>query len=201
MMVAASRPDARWIGVDVGYRWLVLAASRLRDRGLPAMLVCAGADRLPIADGAVDLVAAESLYENAPSAPAALAESARVLRSGGWLCLTTPNKLSVGPDPHVGMPLGGWMPDRVVAAWAARRGMIPPRRHLFSARTLRDSITSLPFDDVRLGLPPITDAQLTGASGFVRAGVRAYRLAGRTSGGRSLLLAIGPSLLAVAQRR
>jgi hypothetical protein len=75
------------------------------------------------------------------------------------------------------------------------------RGHLFSARTLRDSITSLPFDDVRLGLPPITDAQLTGASGFVRAGVRASRFAGRTSGGRSLLLAIGPSLLAVAQRR
>jgi SAM-dependent methyltransferase len=188
------------VGVDVGLRWLVLAAARLRDRGVSATLVCAGADHLPLADAAIDMVAAESLYENVPDTGAATADAARVLRPGGWLCLTTPNRWSIGPDPHVGLPLGGWMPEAVVAAWASRRGMVPPRRHLLSARELRAILSQLPFSTVRLGAPPIAEAQVHGASPLIRAGVNAYRVAAGSGVGRALLLAIGPSLLAVARR-
>lgn len=200
MLVAASEPNARLIGLDVGLRWLVLASARLRDRGVSATLVCAGAECLPLADAAVDVVASESLYENVPNAHAAMMEAARVLRPGGRLCLTTPNRWSVGPDPHVGLPLGGWMPDRVVAAWASRRGMVPPRRHLLGARSLRAMLAGLPFSHTKLGAPPIADSQLRGASPAIRAAVSAYRAAAGSAAGRALLLTIGPSLLVVARR-
>jgi len=63
----------RLVGIDIGLRWLVLAAARLRDRNATAFLACAGAERLPLADQSVDVWASESLLENTASAPQATA--------------------------------------------------------------------------------------------------------------------------------
>ena len=200
LLVASHAPDVRLVGIDVGLRWLVLAAARLRDRGAHALLVCAGAHRLPLADAGVDVVASESLLENAPPAAGTIAEAHRVLRPGGWLCLTTANRWSLGPDPHVGFPLGGWLPEGMVRAWATRRGMVPPRRRLLRAGDLERLIASPAFEQRRIGPPPVTDAQRAGASPVIRAAIDAYRLVSRSVAGRAALVAVGPSLLAVARR-
>lgn len=200
LLVAAQSPNVRLVGLDVGLRWLVLAGARMRDRGAVAVLACASADRLPLADAAVDVVASESLLENVPSAAAAIEEAARVLRPGGWLRVTTPNRWSVGPDPHIGLPMGGWLPDRVVSAYAARRGMVPPRRRLLGAGELRRLMAGAAFDGIRIGPPPVTDAQRQGASPLIRGAVDAYRVAARSAIGRAALVAVGPSLIAVARR-
>lgn len=200
LLVAAQAPNVTLIGVDVGLRWLVLASARLRERKVAALLVCAGATRLPVAPQALDVLASESLLENVPSASAAVAESARVLKPSGWLCLTTSNRWSLGPDPHVGLPLGGWLPDAVVARWALRHGMVPPRRRLLSAGGLRRMLHAADFTDVLIEPPAIAEAQRTGASPLLRAAVDAYRAASRFAPGRAALRAVGPSLLAVARR-
>lgn len=200
MLVAAQSPNVTLIGIDIGMRWLVLAAARLRDRNATAVLACAGAERLPLADQGVDVWASESLLENSESAQQAIAEAARVIRPRGSVRVSTANRWSVGPDPHVGVPLGGWLPKRVVDAWAIRRHMIPPRRHLLDARDLRRLFSAPLFDQVRIGPPPVTEAQRQGAPPVIRAAVDAYRVMSRTVLGRAALVAIGPSLLAVAQR-
>lgn len=200
LLVAAQSPNGRLVGIDVGLRWLVLAAARLRDRGARALLVCAGGHRLPLADASADVVASESLLENAMPAGGVIAESARVLRPGGWLCLTTANRWSVGPDPHVGLPLGGWLPEGLVRGWAVRRGMVPPRRHLLGAGDLERLIAAPAFQQRRIGPPPVTDAQRAGAPPLIRAAIDAYRVVGRVAAGRAALVAVGPSLLAVARR-
>ena len=200
MLVASFAPNVKLLGIDVGLRGLVLAAARLRERDIPAALACAGADRLPLANGSVDVVVAESLLENVPSAGNVVREAARVVRPAGWLRLTTPNRWSVGPDPHVGLPLGGWLPDGIVRAWALRRGMVPPRRHLLGAEDLRRLLSAPLFGNVRLGPAPVSDAQRNGASPVIRAAVDAYRVIAQSSLGRAALVAIGPSLLAIAQR-
>ena len=200
MLVAAQTPNADLVGIDVGLRWLVLAAARLRDRNASAVLAAAAAEQLPFADESIDVVASESLIENVASAEAVVNESVRVLRPGGWLWLTTANRWSVGPDPHVGMPMGGWMPERIVGAWATRRGMVPPRRHLLGAADVRRLLAPPRFDQLRMVPPPVSDAQRQGASPVIRAAVDAYRVAARNAMGRAALLAIGPSLIAVARR-
>lgn len=202
LLVAAASPDAvdHLIGIDVGLRWLVLAAARLRDRGVTAHLACAGTDHLPLASASADIVASESLIENVPSADAVLSEAARVLGPGGLLWLTTANRWSMGPDPHVRMPLGSWLPDRLVAAWATRRGMVPPRRRLLSARVLRRLLRESGFRDVHIEPPPIAAAQVAGSSRLVRLAVGGYRATARTAVGRAVLSAIGPSLLCVATK-
>jgi SAM-dependent methyltransferase len=200
LLVAAQAPNVRVVGIDVGLRWLVLAAARLRDRGAKAVLACAGAHQLPLDDAAADVVASESLLENAMPAGGVLREAARVLRAGGWLRLTTANRWSAGPDPHVGLPLGGWLPEKLVSAWATRHGMVPPRRCLLGAGDLRRLIAPPTFRDLRVGPPPVTDAQRDGASPLLRAAVDAYRVASRSALGRAALIAVGPALLAVARR-
>ena len=134
------------------------------------------------------------------STAALVGGGSRVVRPGGWLCLTTANRRSVGPDPHVGLPMGGWLPDGLVGAWATRRGMVPPRRRLLDAGDLRRLITPPSFEDLRIGPPPVADAQRAGASPAIRAAVDAYRMVSRSAIGRAALLAIGPALLAVARR-
>ena len=200
LLIAAQAPNVELVGIDVGLRWLVLAAARLRDRRARATLACAAATRLPLSDAAADVVASESLLENAMPAAQVLGEAARVLRPGGWLRLTTANRWSLGPDPHVGLPMGGWLPASLVHAWATRRGMVPPHRHLLSAADLRGLLTPPRFERLRIGPPPVTDAQRAGASVLVRAGADAYRVAARLAVGRAALVAIGPTLLAVARR-
>jgi SAM-dependent methyltransferase len=200
LLVAAQSPNVSLVGIDVGLRWLVLAAARLRDRGANALLVCAGAQRLPLGDASADVIASESLLENVDSAADVLREAARVLRPRGWLRLTTANRWSLGPDPHVGLPMGGWLPGRAVAAWATRRGMVPPRRHLLGAADVRRLVRPPDFEKLRIGPPPVTDAQREGASAAIRVAVDAYRVAARSGIGRAALMAVGPSLIAAAQR-
>jgi ubiquinone/menaquinone biosynthesis C-methylase UbiE/uncharacterized protein YbaR (Trm112 family) len=200
LLVAAESPNVQMVGIDVGMRWLVLAAARLRDHGVIARLACAGTDRLPVANASFDIVSSESVIENVPRAGAMLGEASRVLRRGGWLWLTTANRWSMGPDPHVGMPFGSWLPNRVVAAWATRRGMVPPRRRLLSARELRRLLEECGFRDVHIEPPPIAEAQIAASSRLVRLAVGGYRATARTAVGRAVLSAIGPTLLCVATK-
>ncbi len=200
LLVAAYRPAVRLVGIDVGLRWLVLAAARLRERGVPAELACAGAEQLPLPARSVDILGSESLLENVPSASAALGDAARVLRDGGILCLTTANRRSLGPDPHVGLPMGGWLPDRVVGAWATRHGMVPPSRHLLTAGELKSLLAAASFTGVRIAPPPVVEAQVRNAPAPLRAAVAAYGTLARLAPGRAFLTAFGPLLLAVARR-
>jgi ubiquinone/menaquinone biosynthesis C-methylase UbiE/uncharacterized protein YbaR (Trm112 family) len=200
LLVAADSPNVQLIGIDVGMRWLVLAAARLRDRGVTAHLACAGTDHLPLANASCDSVSSESVIENVPSAGALLSEASRVLRPGGRLWLTTANRWSMGPDPHVGMPFGSWLPDRVVSAWARRRGMVPPRRRLLSARALRRLLEERGLRNVHLEPPPIAEAQIAASSRLLRLAVGGYRATARTTLGRAVLSRIGPSLLCVSTK-
>jgi ubiquinone/menaquinone biosynthesis C-methylase UbiE/uncharacterized protein YbaR (Trm112 family) len=200
LLVAAQSPNVQLVGVDVGIRWLVLAAARLRDRGVIAHLACAGADHLPFAKASFDIVSSESLIENVPSEDAMINEATLVLRPDGRLWLTTANRWSMGPDPHVRMPFGSWLPDRLVAAWATRRGMVPPRRRLLSARQLRRLLEERGFRDLHIEPPPIAEAQVAASSKPVRLAVVAFRATARTELGRAVLSAIGPSLLCVATK-
>jgi predicted RNA methylase len=94
-----ARPG-RMLGFDVQNKWLRMAADNLRGRGVAALLARADAARLPVATGSADRVLANlpfgkrvgSHRVNAAMYPAALAEIARVLPSGGRAVLLTDDK-------------------------------------------------------------------------------------------------------------
>lgn len=77
------------IGVDVAPAALHEARALLPD----SLLVCADLDAaLPFADGAIDLIVLREVVEHLQRVSPLLAECRRVLRPGGRVALTTPNR-------------------------------------------------------------------------------------------------------------
>jgi SAM-dependent methyltransferase/uncharacterized protein YbaR (Trm112 family) len=200
LLVAASGSYEQVAGVDVAFRWLVLARKRLEESGLEVPLVCACAEALPFADARFTHVVFDSTIENVRDQAAALNEAHRVLRIGGRVSLGTPNRLSLGPDPHAGIWAGGWMPDGALAWWVRRRGGIPPKRRLLSRGGVQRALAGAGFERTRIFVPHVPAAQRDGFGAALRRIIDGYNAATRTAVGRALLLRIGPLLHAVARK-
>ena len=200
LLVAAAPRCAKVVGVDIAFRWLVLARKRLDEAGLDVPLICACAEALPFRDESFDRVVADSTLEVVKEQHTTLAEANRVLRPGGALCISTPNRFSIGPDPHTGVWGGSWLPQNLTAAIVRRQGGIPPKRKLLSAAGLRRSIRSAGFTRPTVMLPDVPEGQRKMFTGVARFAVNGYCLARRLPVSAQLLHAIGPVLHAVATK-
>jgi SAM-dependent methyltransferase len=200
LAVAAHRDGEHMIGVDVAFRWLVMAKKRLEEHGLPAPLVCACAEALPFRADSFTRVVADSTLEHLRDQQAALNDCFRTLRAGGFIFIATPNRHSLGPDPHTGLPAGGWLPDAVTAAYVRRKGGVPPRRRLLSSRLLRSELERAGFELRFIDVPDIPAAQRARFGRLTRAVIGAYHLVKRLPGGAGVLRAIGPLLHAAARK-
>jgi SAM-dependent methyltransferase len=198
LALAAAATRSAVLGIDVGMRWLVLAARRSADAGRSIPFVCANAEALPIPDGWAAVVAGESVIENVDDHRPVLGECHRVLAREGRLCLTTPSRWFLGPDPHVGVLAGGWWPEDWLRRRVESAGAVFPRRHFFSPRTLRAALREAGFAAIRVASPAIADEQIAGLDAPLAAAVRALAIAGRVPGLRAVLQWLGPGFTAVA---
>lgn len=111
LLAAASGRIDKIVGVDRGFRWLVVARLWLDSESIGVPLVCANADALPFAQGSFNLALADGVIEhNEHGQEEILAEAARVIGPGGRLFVSTPNRLAPIPDPHYGVLGLGLMP-------------------------------------------------------------------------------------------
>lgn len=194
-LLAASQPRfARAIGIDVGLRWLVVAKRRLLELGLDIPLVAACGEALPFRDGTFDAVSMDSFLEICRDGDAALREACRVLRPSGSLLVSTPNKFSIGPDPHIGVPGGGFLPQFIVDTLAKQRMARPPIRHFFTARSLGRAMRRAGFAAARVELPSVSDAQQAVLGRTGQRAARWYNALRRTPIARQALFAVGPIL-------
>jgi hypothetical protein len=91
------------VGTDVAWPMLEAAGRRVVAEGVAerVALVRAPMDRLPLRDASVDLVVAHGIWNLARSAAEfrrAIAEGARVARSGAGLFIFTFSRATLGPD-------------------------------------------------------------------------------------------------------
>jgi hypothetical protein len=77
------------------------------------------------------------------------------MHNSGRLFLSTPNRLSIGPDPHTGLVAGGMLPQRWTAAYVRRLGGIPPKRRLLSVLSIRKLLKQCGFRQVQVFLPDV----------------------------------------------
>jgi 2-polyprenyl-3-methyl-5-hydroxy-6-metoxy-1,4-benzoquinol methylase len=89
---AAMRRGARVVSVDLGMRLVLRATARAGCAG-----VVADACTLPFRGGSFDLVVSSEMIEHTPAPERAIRELAGVLRGGGLLVVTTPNRLWQAP--------------------------------------------------------------------------------------------------------
>ena len=100
-LAAASRGSMPAVGVDVAFRWLLIARLRLRKAGFDALFVCANAGHLPFSPRTFDAVVASDLIEHVPDPLLVLRECESVTRPGGVCYFTTNNRYSLLGEPHV----------------------------------------------------------------------------------------------------
>ncbi|MFN2370027.1 MAG: methyltransferase domain-containing protein [Candidatus Krumholzibacteriia bacterium] len=121
----------RVTGVDIDPRFVAYFTAAITAAGLGgrvAALTAAGA-AVPLPDGCADAVTCFTVLEHVPDERAALAEMRRLLRPGGRLVLTVPNRWWLfethGADlpllPWNRVPLVSWWPRRLHDRWARAR--------------------------------------------------------------------------------
>jgi SAM-dependent methyltransferase len=200
LLVAAARRGYTLAGIDIAFRWLIVAKKRLMEAGMDIPLICACAEALPFPEESFDRVMIDSAIEVVADQSRALAEAHRVTAPEGWLFLSTPNRFSLGPDPHLGVPAGGYWPKAWLAAFARRQGAVPPKRNLLWAGSLSRLIRDGGFEPARIDVPRITAAQRRQFGTAIRMLIDLYSLAQRLPLARQFLFFIGPLLHAIAQK-
>jgi 2-polyprenyl-3-methyl-5-hydroxy-6-metoxy-1,4-benzoquinol methylase len=200
LVAAARRTTARLVGVDIAFRWLAIAKKRLAEAGLDLPLFCACAEALPFPSGQFDRVVAESVLEHLSDQRQSVREIVRVMRPGGRLFLSTPNRLSIGPDPHLGIWGGGYLPQAVLDAYARRQGAVPPKRQLLSKAALATLLQAAGLQRIELFLSDVSADQRRQFPVWMRLAIDAYHAAKRLPGTRHALEVVGPIFYGVAER-
>jgi SAM-dependent methyltransferase/uncharacterized protein YbaR (Trm112 family) len=201
LLVAAAPRFNRVVGVDIAFRWLVVAKKRLAEEGLDLPLICACAEALPFPDETFDRVVADSVLEHVSDQQLALAQCRQVMTPSAYLFVSTPNRYSLGPDPQAGIWAGGILPERWLAAYVERQGGIPPKRRLLSARSLTALIHDAGFGSPQVMLPDIAEGQRQQFGKNLQLLISLYHTAKRLPLGRQCLQLIGPLLYAVAEKQ
>jgi len=121
----------RVTGVDVSAEFLGDFRREIVVRGLESRFKALATDGglIPLPDGAADVVTSFTVLEHVPDEQAALAEMRRILRPGGILIITVPNRWWIfethGADlpllPWNRVPLVSWWPKRLHDRWARAR--------------------------------------------------------------------------------
>jgi SAM-dependent methyltransferase len=117
--IAFAQCGAEVTAVDISPRSAMRSLVRSREESGPIRAVCASGIELPFTDGCFDLVICQDVVEHVPSPLDLAAEIARVLRPGGALYLTAPNRLAPYNclrDPHFSL-FGVSLMPRWLADW------------------------------------------------------------------------------------
>lgn len=111
----------------------------------------ADATRLPLASHTVDVVICTHVYEHVTSAESLVAEIRRVIRPGGMVFFSGPNRWRLY-EPHLRLWFLHWLPRPLTNAVLSALGRPPYEEHLVSRRALLRLLRQF---DVRDLNPPL----------------------------------------------
>jgi len=190
---AAVRNGHHATGIDASLCQLILARRLLADEGLAAELVAAHMESLPFPSDVFSVTLAIDVVEHVDDPRSMLAEAARVLAPGGCLWLTTPNRFSLTPEPHVGLWGVGWLPRSLATRYVqARTGIDYSSIRLLSLASLRRRLER-PFPGgVTVQLPAFTSEEVQAFQVVKRLFAHAYVTLSKVRWLHGLLLTIGP---------
>lgn len=181
------------VGVDVSMTWLVVAKRLIAAHGGTPVLAAGLAEALPLADGALSGVVSLDVIEHVDSPDAFLAEINRVVRPGGRLALSTPNRFSLAPEPHVMVWGVGLLPRRYQAAYVAwRSGKSYVSTCLLSSAELGRKLKRCTDFAARIIIPPVPDEEVTRFQPVKAHLARLYNRVAAAPALRAVFLTIGP---------
>lgn len=199
-LLAAARLGRQCIGIESSLCQLILARRLLADAGLSAGLALADAEGLPFGDKVFAGVIAADIVEHVREPGRLLSEAARVMAPGAALHLTTPNRFSLTPEPHVGLWGVGWLPRRAAVPYVRARTNVDYRPiRLLSLPALRSLLEGC-FASVEIRLAALAASETNAFPPLKRALARAYGRFSRIGLLRPLLLRITPYFDAICRK-
>lgn len=120
----------RTIGVDIDVPGLRAAHDRFSAR---VGFVCADGEHLPFADGSVDVVVLNHIYEHVVDPDAVVAELHRILSPTGALYLGLGNKYGI-MEPHYKLPFLSYLPDGLADRYVRATGRADRYHERFRSR-------------------------------------------------------------------
>jgi ubiquinone/menaquinone biosynthesis C-methylase UbiE/uncharacterized protein YbaR (Trm112 family) len=195
LLAAAAQRGGKVVGIDIAFRWLVVAKKRLQQQGLAAQLACCCAQHLPFHPRQFDLVIGGNMVEHSRRQPMIFTEAHRVLKPGGLFHTVTVNRFSLAGEPHVGLWGVGFLPRRWMDRYVRRRRNVPYEHvRLVSVFELRRMMRRAGFASCRIDPPAIDPAELQGFPPPLRRALGVYNRLRRYPLVRQALLAAGPLL-------
>jgi ubiquinone/menaquinone biosynthesis C-methylase UbiE len=195
LLLAGSAVADEVVGIDIAFRWLVVARRQLAEAGIQAQLVCCCAEHLPFPDGSFDVAVAESVLEHVPDPARVLHEAHRVLAPRGQLLATTWNRYSPAPEPHVRMFGVGYLPRAVARAVVPRlRRMNYDHVNLRSWFELLRAVQRSPFRRGAIDAPGLPAGATAALPAVARRLARVYERMRRWPGARAAIPIVAPTL-------
>lgn len=202
LLVAAAERAPQVVGIDIAFRWLLIARKRLEEAGLPAQLACCCAEFLPFRGGSFDLVLAENVLEHTAQQQQLTGEAHRVLKPAGVFFTTTWNRLSPAPEPHVRLWGVGWLPFPIAKRYVKlARGVTYDHVRLLSVFQLARMLRHAGFATRTIELPRFSAAELANVSPSQRAIVSLYHKVKDWPPIRALLLILAPVFHVICVKR
>jgi 2-polyprenyl-3-methyl-5-hydroxy-6-metoxy-1,4-benzoquinol methylase len=193
LAIAAAARGCLVAATDLSMPFLVLARKRLAEERVEGVaLACSSAERAPFPDASFDVVVASDVIEHAARQRDFVAGCARMLNPGGLLFLATPNRFSLGLEPHVRLWGVGLLPRTLAARYVrAVRKSGYDHVHLRSSVGLRRLLRAEGLEP-RIVPPEIPPATQELYHGLELRLVRGYNRLRRFGPARAALLAVGP---------
>ena len=201
LLMAAAERGQMSIGIDIAFRWLIIARKRLEDARLKARLVCCCAEFLPFRNDTFNLVVAENLLEHTARQQQCIEEAHRALKPGGVFFATTWNRLALAPEPHVRLWGVGWLPLGLAKRYVKlRKGVNYDHVRLLSAFQLARLLRRSSFQHCAIQLPTFSAVELANVSSLQQRLVSIYYCIKDWPLCRGLLRIFGPVLHLVCVR-
>ena len=161
MLAAAATRGCEVAGVDVSMEWLVIARHLVERYGGRPYLAAGFAEQLPLADDSVEAIISLDVIEHVGDQKAYAKELGRVLNSGGFFALSTPNRYSLSPEPHVNVWGVGYLPRPLQARYVK---LVTNQSYAFtrllSVRETRKLFSKARGFDSRIVFPGIPEHEL-----------------------------------------
>lgn len=178
LVAAVARRGGSIVGVDIAFRWLVVARKRPSLVGRGALLVCANGEHLPFAEGSFDRVLTAGTLEHCEDAAQVASEGRRVLVTGGAMRVRTVNRYSALGEPHVGVWGVGFVPRRWADAFVRwRSGQRYLHHRPLSPREVARDLRRAGFGGVRVSGAPFLTADRRRLHGALAWAGRIYEAA------------------------
>lgn len=193
LLAVASESFQNVIGIDICMEGLVIAKKRFEEMELDIPLICGCVDCLPFRDNSFEFVASDDVIEHTNSAELMVSECTRVTMEEGCFFFTTPNRFTIGKEPHVFVWGVGYVPrqfaEKYVSLFTSKSYKFT---RLLSVFEIRKMLNATGILDYQIILPDITKTELQDFSAVKRAFVQVYQFIKKLIIIRQILYLIGP---------